>query len=305
MHFGDRLAAAVANYAAPVVVGLDPRKESLPKGLLPTSWGDETDAIAQAYQSFCFGVIDVVAGKVPAVKPQVAFFEQLGPAGMRVLRKVIVYARKNGLLVVTDAKRNDIGSTAQAYATAHLGEASAWHGDALTVSPYLGDDSLEPFTDAATENAAGIFVLVKTSNPGGGLWQDLVADGKPVYMHVADHVQSLAKKTVGEQGFGVVGAVCGATYPEQLAELRAAMPNAWFLVPGFGSQGGTASDVAGAFDERGLGAIVNSSRGIIFAHAREEFRETFGDAKWQGAVEAATDLMIEQLRSATTAGGLV
>lgn len=305
LHFGDRLAAAIADLAAPVVVGLDPRKESLPKGLLPTSWGDETDAIAQAYQSFCFGVIDVVAGKVPAVKPQVAFFEQLGPAGMRVLRKVIVYAREKGLLVIVDAKRNDIGSTAAAYASAHLGEASAWHGDALTVSPYLGDDSLEPFTKAAAENAAGIFVLVKTSNPGGSLWQDLVADGLPVYMHVAKHVQSLAERSVGDQGFGIVGAVCGATYPEQLGELRAAMPNAWFLVPGFGSQGGTAKDVAGAFDERGLGAIVNSSRGIIFAHAREEYREKFGDGNWQGAVEAATLQMVEQLRSETTAGGLV
>jgi len=267
-HFGDRLVAAVQQCAAPVVVGLDPRKASLPSGLLPSSWADETDAVAQAYHSFCRGVIDVVSGLVPAVKPQVAFFEQLGPAGMRVLRKVINYAREKDLLVIVDAKRNDIGSTAEAYAQAHLGADSAWGGDALTVSPYLGDDSLEPFTNAAIEKDAGIFVLVKTSNPGGGLWQDRKSDGSPIYVHVAHHVQGLAKKTVGAEGYGVVGAVVGATYPEQQGELREVMPHAWFLVPGFGSQGATAKDVAGAFDDRGLGALVNSSRGIIFAHAR-------------------------------------
>ena len=174
----------------------------------------------------------------------------------------------------------------------------------MTVSPYLGDDSLEPFTKAAVENDAGIFVLVKTSNPGGGLWQDMVADGAPIYVHVARHVQSLAEKTVGKQGYGVVGAVAGATYPEQLVELREVMPNAWFLVPGFGSQGGTAEGVAGGFDEKGLGAIVNSSRGIIFAHARDEYREKFGDANWQGAVEQATKDMIAMLRADTSAGAL-
>ena len=181
---------------------------------------------------------------------------------------VIDYAHERGLLVILDGKRNDIGTTAAAYARGYLGrDESAWHADALTVSPYLGDDSLTPFVDVAAERGAGMFVLVKTSNPGGGMLQDLVADGQQIYRHVAEHVERLATETAGECGYGSVGAVVGATYPEQLAELRAAMPHTWFLVPGFGSQGGTAADVAAAFDDHGLGAIVNNSRGIIFAHA--------------------------------------
>ena len=304
-NFSDRLATAVKRCGNPVVVGLDPRKDRLPDGLLPTAWGDEVDAIAQAYRSFCYGIIDVVAPLVPAVKPQVAFFEQLGPAGMKVLRQVVRYAQQNELLVILDAKRNDIGSTAEAYADAWLGpEKSAWLGDALTVSPYLGEDSLTPFCQTVNDRGTGIFVLVKTSNPGGGVLQDLVADGKPVYMHVAEMVESLAMSSLGECDFGSVGAVAGATYPEQLAELREAMPHVWFLVPGYGSQGGTAKDVAGAFAPSGLGALVNSSRGIIFAHAREEYREKYGDSQWQKAVELATTEMISSLKSETSAGEL-
>jgi orotidine-5'-phosphate decarboxylase len=301
--FADRLTESIRRCGNPVVVGLDPRKASLPDGLLPTSWGDEVDAIAQAYRTFCNGVIDVVAPLVPAVKPQVAFFEQLGPAGMRVLRQVVKHAREQGLLVIIDGKRNDIGSTAEAYADAHLGPESPWKGDALTVSPYLGADSLEPFFKVANERVCGLFVLVKTSNPGGGMLQDLVANGRPLYQHVAEYVQSLNAETMGQSGYGTIGAVVGATYPDQLAELRGIMPNAYLLIPGFGSQGGTAADVAGGFDDSGLGAIVNSSRGIIFAHSRPEY-EKYGDAKWQQAVEAATRDMIEQLRANTNVGKL-
>jgi orotidine-5'-phosphate decarboxylase len=181
---------------------------------------------------------------------------------------------------------------------------SPWAADALTVSPYLGEDSLQPFVDVAQERAAGVFVLVKTSNPGGGMFQDLVADGRPVYRYVADYVESVATRTAASCGYGAIGAVVGATYPAQLAELRAAMPHAWFLVPGFGSQGGTARDVASAFDSNGLGAIVNNSRGIIFAHQDKFYAERFGETQWQGAVEAATRDMIEQLRADTPAGRL-
>jgi orotidine-5'-phosphate decarboxylase len=210
------------------------------------------------------------------------------------------------LLVIFDGKRNDIGSTATAYAKGILGPGgtSAWGADALTVSPYLGDDSLQPFVDVAAQRGAGVYVLVKTSNPGGAMLQDLVADGRPIYRHVAEHVQGLARATSGACGYGAVGAVVGATYPEQLAELRAAMPNTWFLVPGFGSQGGTAGDVAAAFDDRGAGAIVNNSRGIIFAHSLSPYAERFGAARWQEAVEAAAREMIEQLRAETPAGRL-
>jgi orotidine-5'-phosphate decarboxylase len=259
---------------------------------------------AAAYERFCREVIDVVAPLVPAVKPQAAFFEQLGPAGMTVLGGLIAYARQKGLLVILDGKRNDIGSTATAYAQGMLGAESPWGADALTVSPYLGDDSLKPFIDVASKRSAGVFVLVKTSNPGGKMLQDLMANGQPLYRHVADYVERQAAATLGDCGYGAVGAVVGATYPAQLTELREAMPQTLFLVPGFGSQGGTARDVAAAFDSRGHGAIVNNSRGIIFAHSLKPYSERFGAGSWQRAVEAATQDMIAQLRAETPAGML-
>ncbi len=305
----------------PAIVGLDPRYAELPPALL--SGFDDRQALlrAGAVFRFCMGVIDVVAPLVPAIKPQMAFFEALGPTGMQTLAAVVGYARERGLLVILDGKRNDIGSTAEAYANAYLGPPpehagagepplaardgeSAWGGDALTVSPYLGDDSLEPFVRAAEARGAGIFVLVKTSNPGGGVFQDLSANGEPIYRHVARRVAALAKSLPGGSGYGPVGAVVGATYPEQLVELRSIMPRAWLLVPGYGAQGGTARDTAAAFDSRGLGALINSSRGIIFAHARREYRDRFAPADWQRAVEAATRDMIAELRSETPAGNL-
>lgn len=297
-HFADRLIAAVRAKGNPVLVGLDPRAESLPAGLIQ---GSSPEDLSFAYCEFCKRVIDVVAPLVPAVKPQAAFFEQLGPAGCFALKAVIDYAAASGLVVILDGKRNDIGSTAQGYAEAYLGpgETSPWGCDALTVSPYLGDDSLTPFVEIAKARAAGIFVLVKTSNPGGKRFQDIVAEGRPLYRHVADYVEQLAAETAGHGGYGLVGAVVGATYPQQLAELRAAMPHTWLLIPGFGAQGGTAKDCAAAFDEQGLGAIVNNSRGIIFAHARPEYKDRFGAARWQSAVEAATRDMIAQLHSET------
>ncbi len=302
--FVDQLASQVCERGTPALVGLDPRLEQLPESLARLAIKGNAAAVSNAYLQFCCGVIDVVAPLVAAVKPQAAFFEQCGPHGMNALFDVMQYARRSGLLVILDGKRNDIGSTAAAYATAYLGrDGSAWGADALTVSPYLGEDSIEPFVTTGAARSAGIFVLVKTSNPGGGLFQDLLVDGRPLYRIVGEHVDGLAAKTAGACGYGDVGAVVGATYPEQLSELRQAMPHTWFLVPGYGSQGGTARDVAGAFDERGLGAIVNSSRDIIFAHARPEY-ERFGSGQWQQAVEAATLDMIEHLRTDTPAGKL-
>ena len=280
--------------------------------LLPDRFTRELDIrqprqVADAYKKFCCELIDVVHSLVPAVKPQAAFFEQIGPAGMQALADTVYYARQRGLIVILDAKRNDIGSTAAAYAEAYLGrtEAQGWTADALTVSPYLGDDSLTPFVDVAVRCNTGVFVLVKTSNPGGALFQDLETNGRPLYEHVAEHVDGLADDTQNWTGYGVVGAVVGATYPEQLARLRSLMPHSWFLVPGYGAQGGTAGNVAAAFDDLGLGAIINSSRAIIFAHARKEYKEKYGDRRWQAAVEAATLQMICQLQSETPAGELV
>ncbi len=295
MTFAQRLVERITRVRTPLVVGLDPRWKSLPDSLR-----DGTDLASQAiaYQRFCCEIIDVVAPLVPAVKPQVAFFEQLGWQGMKALGGVIDHARSKGLLAIVDAKRGDIGSTAEGYASAWLGADSPWRGDALTVSPYLGDDALEPFAKVCHETDSGLFVLVKTSNPGSGALQDRRAEGRPICHHVAEWVEKLAQRDSDATGYGSIGAVVGATYPEQLAELRTLMPHIMFLVPGFGSQGGTAADVAPAFDERGLGAIVNSSRAIIFAHQRPEFAEL----DWQRAVESATREAIEQLATVAKIG---
>ncbi len=298
MQFADRLAAAVRDTGSVTCVGLDPRKAQLPAAIRDAVTTDSPDAWAAAYTQFCTEIIDVVAGLVPCVKPQAAFFEQLGPAGMIALGEVIQHARAAGLIVITDGKRNDIGSTATAYADAYLGQSSPWGSDSLTVSPYLGRDSLEPFVEVCDSRDAGIFVLVKTSNPGGGLLQDRETDGQTVYGRVADLVSELNTGRLGQSGYGPVGAVVGATYPEQLAEMRRAMPTSWILVPGFGAQGGGAKDVMAGMDDEGLGAVVNSSRHIIFAHSRPEFRDRFADSQWQDAVAEATREMNAELKQA-------
>jgi orotidine-5'-phosphate decarboxylase len=306
--FAERLAAAVRERGNPVVVGLDPRWQQLPEPLRHEASAHNVRDRAAAYEKFCIGVIDTVAPLVPAVKPQMAFFEELGPPGLMALWNVVRHARERGLLVILDGKRGDIGSTAEAYARAYLGaaEEGSWAADALTVNPYLGGDTLDPFIATAAEHGGGFFVLVKTSNPGSGQLQDLVAttDNRSIYRHVADYVETLAGSIAGPSGYGSIGAVVGATYPQQLAELRAAMPHAWLLIPGYGSQGATAADVAVGFDEHGLGAIVNNARGIIFAHHRREYAGKFKPHQWQEAVEAATRDMIAQLRAETNAGRL-
>jgi len=291
--FGDRLADAVRAKKSAVCVGLDPRWGSLPDSIRSGIHVDDRSAVAGATECYCRHAIDAVAEFAAVVKPQAAFFEQLGPSGMVVLSSVIQYARKAGLLVLLDGKRGDIGTTAEAYADAYLGESSAWQCDALTVNPYLGDDTLKPFVDLCHTRAAGIFVLVKTSNPGSGFLQDKVVEGRAVYEHMAAVVEQLAQQSVGSSGYGSIGAVVGATYPEQLAKLRSQMPSTWILIPGFGAQGGTASDVAHGFDTNGLGAIVNSSRGIIFANQTTRY----ANLTWQDAIAAAARDMAGELRA--------
>jgi orotidine-5'-phosphate decarboxylase len=310
-HFGDRLAAAVKQKKTPLVVGLDPRWERLPKAIREQELAMSSPCRAAAYEKFCCQIIDVVADKVPAVKPQAAFFEQLGPAGMQAMFNVVRHAESAGLIVIMDAKRGDIGSTAEAYASAFLDRSEggsgnaggAWRCDSLTVNPYLGDDSLTPFVKVANEHGGGIFVLAKTSNPGGKTFQEQPIDGQDAKLFelVADHLQSLALASAGESGYGNVGAVVGATYPQELEQLRQRMPNAWFLIPGFGAQGGSASDVAGGFDQNGLGGLVNSSRGIIFAYEKPEF-ESIDD--WVYSIAHATDAAIVSIAESTPAGNL-
>ena len=299
-HFADRLNQAIKTKKTPLIVGLDPRAERLPKGMLADSDREDLDECADAYVLFCKQIVDVVCDLVPAVKPQAAFFEQLGPAGSQALQTVSAYARSKDLLVIMDAKRGDIGSTAEAYAAAYLGEQSPWASDALTVNPYLGDDSLTPFVDRATEQGCGLFVLVKTSNPGGKMLQELKVNNTNVCSIVADHVEALSAANQAKIGYGNIGAVVGATHPDELVQLRKQMHSTIFLVPGFGAQGGSAADVAGAFDENGLGAVINSSRGIIFAYEKPEFEKL----AWEDAVEAATKKAIQQICDSTPASAL-
>ena len=216
---------------------------------------------------------------------------------------MVDYAVARGLLVVMDAKRGDIGSTANAYAHAYLGRKpqSTWGCDCLTVNPYLGEDTLQPFVDRANQTGSGLFVLVKTSNPGSDWLQEKAVGDSKVYEFIGDEIQQLSLQSVGQSGYGNIGAVIGATYPEQLAELRARLPNTLFLIPGFGAQGGKANDVAVGLDDHGLGGIINSSRAIIFAYEREEYA---GKQNWQDAILAATQDTIDRLADGTSAGKL-
>ena len=309
MHFIERLFAAVRRVQNPVVVGIDPRPEELPSGFLDR-FPETCEGVADALRQFGADVIDVVAPMVAAVKFQSAFYEAYGPPGIAAMHASIQYARASGLIAIVDGKRNDIGSTAEAYARAYLGKVPVggryepvWSADALTVNPYLGTDGVLPFVRVAARESKGVFVLVRTSNPSAGDFQDLVADGRPLYRHVADRLNQWASPYAAESGYSLVGAVVGATYPGQLAELRAELPGIPLLVPGYGSQGGTARDVAAAFDENGLGALINNSRGITGAHDRPMYRDRFGD-RWQAAVEQAVRDMIDDLAAHTNAGRL-
>jgi len=286
-HFADRLAAAVRAKGNAVCVGLDPRWESLPNEIRERHGDTGLGAAAAAFEEFCGRVLDVVAPLVPVVKPQAAFFEACGPAGMAVLQRLLRKARGLGLMTILDGKRNDIASTASAYADAAFGGTrignhrhAVWEADALTVNPYLGRDAVEPFLRSAREAEAGVFILVRTSNPGAGQFQDLLCDGRPLYRHVAAAVADWARENLGQSGFGDVGAVVGATYRVELAELRRLLPEVIFLVPGFGAQGGTATDIAPAFRADGLGAVVNSSRGVLFPFKPD-------DAAWERKIEEA------------------
>jgi orotidine-5'-phosphate decarboxylase len=289
MHFADRLTAASLAKRTSLCVGLDPRFDSLPASIRDRHKSGTFAATALAYEEFCTKVIDIVAPLVPVVKLQSAFFEACGPEGMAVQQPLLRHAKERGLLTILDAKRNDIASTATAYAEAAF---NVWDADALTVNPYLGRDAVGPFLEAARAKDRGVFVLVRTSNPGAGLFQDLMCDGKPVYEHVAAAVNAWSRENLGDCGLGDVGAVVGATYPAELARLRQQMPQCMFLVPGFGAQGASARDTAASFLPNGQGAIINSSRGITYAFGKDS-------TNWEAEVERATKDTIEALAAAS------
>jgi orotidine-5'-phosphate decarboxylase len=289
MHaFTDRLADAVCR-KGPLCVGIDPRWEMLPKSIrdsLGDAPADERTAVG--FWEYGRKVLELVRPFAGVVKPQAAFFEQAGPKCFSTLQLLLREAKAMDFVTILDAKRGDIASTATAYAEAAFGP--TWDADSLTVNPYLGRDAVEPFLTAAKAASRGVFVLVRTSNPGAGLFQDLVCDGKPLYRHVADAVASWNASTVGACGLGDVGAVVGATHPAELRELRAALPNVWFLVPGYGTQGGTAADVKAAYRSDGLGAVVNSSRGVTFPFHPD-------DPNWEAKVVAAAEKAAAELRA--------
>ncbi len=293
MHFADRLIDAVRAKRTPLCVGLDPRWDSLPQKI-GARHGDTMHGRARAYEEFCSRVLDVVAPLVGVVKPQSAFFEACGPAGMTALWHVIRRAHRHNLLVILDAKRNDIASTAEAYAEAAF---HAYDADAMTINPYLGRDSIEPFLRVGRPLHRGVFVVTRTSNPGGGQFQNLDSDGKPLHRHVGEAVGQWSQENLGQSGYGDVGAVLGATSPAELRELRGLLPQVLILVPGFGAQGATAADAAGAFRADGLGAIVNSARAILFPFQPP-------DPGWESQIEQATRQAIHQLAGQTPAGRL-
>jgi len=291
----DRLIEKIIKKSNPTVVGLDPKLESMPPCLVQKAvemHGNTLKAAAEAIFEFNCGLIDTLCDIVPAVKPQSAYYEMYGPEGVEALRRTVAYAKEKGMYVIADCKRNDIGSTASAYAAAYLGsvkvgdvEIEPFGADSLTVNGYLGVDGAEPFVKECSERDKSIFVLVKTSNPSSSDLQDLIAGTRTVYRAMADLACAWGQDSVGQHGYSNVGFVVGATYPTQLIELRRAYPQSFFLVPGYGAQGGSGKDLAGAFDRRGLGAIVNSSRGIIYAWKKTD--DVTGANYKEAALEAA------------------
>jgi|ERR1043166_571347 orotidine-5'-phosphate decarboxylase len=276
-NFADRLIAAIKEKNSRVVVGLDPRLESLPDPFRPSGPKD-IERTVKGLLDFNGAIIDIVKDHAVAVKPQIAFYEKLGPHGVLAYFATCKHARDCGLLVIGDVKRGDVPDTAKAYADAHF---VAFPTDAITVNPFFGTDGMDPFLQAAKKQSGGLFVLVKTSNPKSGMIQDLPVEGKPLYLHLARMVSEWGADAKGEGGYSAVGAVVGATHPRQASEIRAALPDAFFLVPGYGAQGATAADLAPCFNKDGLGAIVNSSRGIIFAWEKDAYK----GLPWEKAVE--------------------
>lgn len=305
-NFADRLIEQIQAKKSAVCVGLDPRLSKIPsfiqEAALKENSKNKFKAAAQAIIEFNKGIIDATFDLVPCVKPQVAFYELFAEEGMRAYRETIRYAKSKGLIVIADVKRNDIGSTAEAYAQAFLGKTDIFgesmpifDADAITITPYLGWDGIKPFVQACKKYGKGIFVLVKTSNPSSGDLQDLcMKDSSSVYEIIGNFVESWGADEMGEKGYSSVGAVVGATYPEQAAKLRKIMPQSIFLVPGYGAQGGGAEDVKPCFNEDGLGAIINSSRGIIFAY--EESKD-YDEGDYAKAARAAVVAMNKDLGS--------
>jgi len=302
----NKLVTNIKKTNAPIVVGLDPMLSYIPEYIttnLFAQMGETLEAAAEAVWQYNRGIIDATCDLIPAVKPQIAMYEQFGIEGLKVFQKTCAYAKEKGLVVIGDVKRGDIGSTSAAYATAHLGKVqigskkyATFDEDFVTVNPYLGSDGINPFIEVGKEEKKGIFILVKTSNPSSGEFQDKMVDGRPLYELVGEQVAKWGESYMGES-YSYIGAVVGATYPEMGKILRKLMPKTYILVPGYGAQGGKAKDLAPYFNEDGLGAIVNSSRGIIAAYKNEKYA-SFGAEHYAEASRQAVLDMIKDINNA-------
>ncbi len=299
----SKLIDRIVEKKAPIVVGLDPNMKFIPEYIKKEAFaekGETLEAAADAIFTFNKGIIDAIHDLIPAVKPQIAMYEQFGIPGLVAYKKTVDYCHENGLIVIGDVKRGDIGSTSESYAIAHLGETEvgntkirAFDEDFATVNPYLGSDGVKPFTDVCNKCDKGIFVLVKTSNPSSGEFQDRTIDGRALYEHVADKVREWGADSM-DGSYSNVGAVVGATYPEQGETARRLMPNTYILVPGYGAQGGKGEDLKAFFNKDGLGAIVNSSRGIIAAYTKDPYKERFDEKHYADASrEAVIDMCLD------------
>ena len=299
----NTLVEKIKKTEAPIVVGLDPMLGYIPEHIVNAAYdkcGKNLDGAAEAIWQYNKGIVDAVYDLIPAVKPQIAMYEQFGIPGMIAFKKTVDYCKEKGLVVIGDIKRGDIGSTSAAYATGHIGkveiDGSFFRGfdeDFITVNPYLGTDGIKPFADVCKEEKKGMFILVKTSNPSSGEFQDRLIDGKPLYEHVAEKVVEWGNDVMGDD-YSYIGAVVGATYPEMGKVLRELMPKSYILVPGYGAQGGQGKDLVHFFNKDGLGAIVNSSRGIIAAYKQDKYSQfgpqNYADASRQAVLDMKEDL---------------
>ena len=302
----NKLVEEIQKKNAPIVVGLDPMLSYIPEHITKKAfdeYGETLEGAAEAVWQYNKGIVDAVYDLIPAVKPQIAMYEQFGIEGLKAFKKTIDYCKEKGLVVIGDIKRGDIGTTSAAYATGHLGKVqvgnkkySLFDEDFVTVNPYLGTDGIKPFIDVCKEEKKGIFVLVKTSNKSSGEFQDRIIDGRPLYEIVGEYVAQWGEEHMGDT-YSYVGAVVGATYPEMGKVLRKIMPKSFILVPGYGAQGGKAEDLKPYFNEDGLGAIVNSSRGIIAAYKQEKY-SSFGGANYADASRQAVVDMIADINGA-------
>lgn len=306
MNAMDNLINKIRETNNPTVMGLDPRYDMIPE-IVRKKYDNSIEGIAKAILEYNKELIDNTYDIIPAIKPQLAFYEMFGIEGMKTFKETCRYAKEKGIIVIADAKRGDIGSTAKGYSNAYLGQTPIGEEkvevfeniDFLTVNPYMGVDSIKPFVEDCAEYRKGIFVLVKTSNPSSGELQDLkLENGETVYEHVANLVEEWGKDLRGEHGYSSVAAVVGATYPEQLKEIREKAPHTYFLIPGYGAQGGKADDIALGFDENGLGGIVNASRSLMCAYASDKWKNKFTEAEYGKATREEALEMREILNNA-------